>query len=48
MKEYADPFGLPVLAGDAASWSAGVRREVASGRNRNASASARGRMGVAG
>ncbi len=31
MKENADPFGLPVLAGDAASRSVGVRREVAIG-----------------
>ncbi len=48
MKENADPFGLPVLAGHAASRSVGVRREVAIGCEWNASTSARGRTGGAG
>ncbi len=48
MKENADAFGLPVLAGDAASQSVGVRREVAIGCEWDAAASARGRTGGAG
>jgi hypothetical protein len=48
MKENAGAFGLPVPAGDAASRSVGVRREVAIGRDWKASASARGRTGGAG
>ena len=48
MKENTDPFGPSILAGDAASRSLGVRREVAIECEWNASTSARGRTGGAG
>ena len=48
MKENADPFGPSILAGDAASRSVGVQREVAIECELDASTSARGRMGGAG
>ncbi len=48
MRENTDPFGLPILKGDAASRSARVRREVAIECEWDASTSARGRTGGAG
>ncbi len=48
MKEMAESFGLPVLAGDAASWSVGVRKEVAIECEWDASTSAKSRTGGAG